>query len=431
MTLGRRQVVLAVCAVSTLFMSVSARAQGAPSATVAGASAGQHEHEQMSMPSNDGWQLMQDGIVFAEFNHQGGPRGGSEFVVPNWWMGMASRKTSRGQLTLTGMLSLDPATVGKAGYREIFQVGEALDVRPLIDRQHPHDLFMQLAAVWRMPVTESTGFTLAGGPVGEPALGPVAFMHRASAADNPTAPLGHHTFDSTHIAFGVVTAAVDHGPLVIEGSLFNGREPDENRWDFDFGPLDSFSGRVWYRPTDEWELQASSGRLKNPEELEPGVVVRSTVSAAWTRKNGQAISAVTLGLGRNNTDHGNRNAFLAEGSRHVDANTIYGRFEAVQVETALLLSDTVPDGPAATVKNPVLAFTLGGVRDVLAWRGFEGGFGADVTFYGVPAALQPTYSAHPVSFHVFFRLRPPAGTMGRMWNMRMSQPMAGHQMPGM
>ena len=141
------------------------------------------------------------------------------------------------------MLSLDPATVGKDGYREIFQAGEALDGRPLIDRQHPHDLFMQLAAVWRMPVTASTGFTLAGGPAGEPALGPVAFMHRASAADNPTAPLGHHTFDSTHIAFGVVTAAVDHGPWVVEGSVFNGREPDENRWDFDFGRLDSFSGR--------------------------------------------------------------------------------------------------------------------------------------------------------------------------------------------
>ena len=430
MRLGRRQVALALFAMSTLLVPAGARAQDPPPPSDAGAGAGQHDHMHMAMPMDDGWQFMQDGIVFAEFNQQGGPRGGNEFVVPNWWMGMASRKTSRGQLTFSGMLSLDPATVGKAGYREIFQAGEALDGRPLIDRQHPHDLFMQLAAVWRMPVTASTGFTLAGGPAGEPALGPVAFMHRASAADNPTAPLGHHTFDSTHIAFGVVTAAVDHGPWVIEGSLFNGREPDENRWDFDFGPLDSFSGRVWYRPNDEWELQASSGRLKDPEELEPGDVVRSTVSAGWTRKSGQAISAVTVALGRNNTDHGNRSAFLLEGARHWDANTVYGRFETVQVETALLLSDTLLTGPAADVKDPVFAFTLGGVHDVLAWRGFEGGVGADVTFYGVPAALQPAYSAHPVSFHVFFRLRPPAGLMGRMWNMRMSQPMPGHQ-PGM
>ena len=383
---------------------------------------------QMNMPAGNGWQFMQDGILFAAFNHQGGPRGGNEFVAPNWWMGMASRDTSRGRLTFTSMLSLDPATVGKDGYGEIFQAGEALNGRPLIDRQHPHDLFMQLAGVWRTPINDSTGFTLAGGPVGEPALGPVAFMHRASAADNPTAPLGHHTFDSTHIAFGVVTAAIDHGPIVVEGSLFNGREPDENRWDFDFGRLDSFSGRVWYRPTAEWELQASSGRLKSPEALEPGDIVRSTLSASWTRKNGAAISAVTAAYGRNDTDHGARNAFFLEGSRHADMNTLYGRFEAVQVETALLQTGTVVEGPAADVKNPVLAFTVGGVRDVLAWRGFEGGIGADISFYGVPDALQPMYSAHPVSFHLFFRLRPPAGAMGRMWNMRMSQPMAGHTM---
>jgi hypothetical protein len=382
----------------------------------------------MKMPASGGWQFMQDGVLFAEFNHQGGPRGGNELVVPNWWMGMASRDTTRGRLTLTGMLSLDPATVGKAGYREILQEGEALDGRPLIDRQHPHDLFMQLAVVWRMPFNEATGFTLAGGPVGEPALGPVAFMHRASAADNPTAPLSHHTFDSTHIAFGVVTAAVDRGPLVLEGSVFNGREPDENRWDFDFGRLDSFSGRIWYRPNDEWEFQASSGRLKSPEQLEPGNIVRSTASASWTRKNGASIASVTAGYGRNDTDHGARNAFFIEGARHADLNAIYGRFEAVQVETALLQTDVVVEGPAGDIKDPVFAFTIGGVRDVLNWRGFEGGIGADVSFYGVPDALQPMYSAHPVSFHVFFRLRPPAGSMGRMWNMRMSQPMAGHNM---
>jgi hypothetical protein len=429
MGFGRRQIVLALCSVSMFLVSKVALAQGTAAPSNAGAGAGQHEHMQMNMPMNDGWQFMQDGIVFAEFNHQGGARGGDEFVAPNWWMGMATRKTSRGQLTLTGMLSLDPATVGKDGYREIFQAGEALNGRPLIDRQHPHDVFMQLAAVWRIPVNESTGFTLAGGPVGEPALGPVAFMHRASAADNPTAPLSHHTFDSTHIAFGIVTAAVDHGPFVVEGSLFNGREPDENRWDFDFGRLDSFSGRVWYKPNDEWELQASSGRLKSPEELEPGNVVRSTGSASWTRRNSAAISSVTAGFGRNDTDHGARQAFFVEGSRHADMNTMFGRFEAVQVETALMQTDVVLEGPAADVKDPVFAFTLGGVRDVLAWHGFEGGIGGDVTFYAVPGSLQPMYSSHPVSFHIFFRLRPPAASMGRMWNMRMSQPMAGHQMP--
>jgi hypothetical protein len=413
----RRHIVLALCSLCSSLVPAAALAQDAP-----------HDHTQMSMPAAPGWELMQDGIVFAEFNHQGGPRGGSEFVVPNWWMGMASRPFSRGRLTLTGMLSLDPATVGRSGYREIFQAGEALDGQPLIDRQHPHDLFMQLGAIWRMPMTNATGFTVAGGPVAEPALGPVAFMHRASAADNPTAPLGHHTFDSTHIAFGVVTAAVDHGAWVVEGSLFNGREPDDNRWDLEFGPLDSFSGRLWYRPSGEWELQASSGRLKDPEQLEPGNIVRSTVSGSWTRKNGVAMSSFTAAFGRNDTDHGDRSAMFVEGSRRAGGNTLYGRFEAVQVEASLLQADPAVEGDAAGLKTPVLALTLGGVRELGVWRGFEGGIGADVTFYGVPNALQSAYSSHPVSFHVFFRVRPPAGSMGRMWNMRMSQPPAGHGM---
>src|SRR5215831_1583835 len=221
-------------------------------------------------------------------------------------MGMANRETRRGRLTFTGMLSLEPATVGKAGYRELFQAGEALDGRPLVDRQHPHDLVMQLAAVWRIPVNATTGFTIAGGPVGEPALGPVAFMHRASASENPTAPLGHHTFDSTHVAFGVVTAAVDHGRWLAEGSLFNGREPDDNRWDFDFGRLDSFSGRLGFRPTPQWELQLSSGRLADPEQLEPGTIVRTTASVAWTAQSRHDLSAFSAGVGHNDTSHGSR-----------------------------------------------------------------------------------------------------------------------------
>src|SRR5476649_1483938 len=164
MGLGRRQIVLALWSLSFSFVSAAARAQDATS-----------DHMQMNMSGNSGWEFMQDGVVFVEFNHQSGSRGGDEIVAPNWWMGMASRKTAHGDFTFTGMFSLDPALVGKDGYREIFQAGEALNGRPLIDRQHPHDLIMQLAAVWRLPVTEATGFTIAGGPAGEPALGPVAF----------------------------------------------------------------------------------------------------------------------------------------------------------------------------------------------------------------------------------------------------------------
>jgi hypothetical protein len=380
----------------------------------------------MKMPGMDmsmdspGWHFMQDALLLGMFNHPGGPRGGDEFKVPNWWMGMFTRKVSSSRLTFNTMLSLDPATVGEAGYRELFQTGEAINGKPLVDHQHPHDFFMQLAGVWRIPVTEKTGFTMAGGPVGEPALGPVAFMHRASAAENPMAPLSHHTFDSTHISFGVVTAAVDHGPWLVEGSLFNGREPDQHRWDFDFGALDSYSGRIWYRPTDKWEFQVSSGHLTHPEELEPGNITRTTMSAGWLKQYGDNFSAITIGYGRNNRDAGSQNSFFAEGTRHVGANSLYGRVEAHQAETAVLATGAIQNSQQV---NTLLALTIGGVRDVLNWHGFEGGLGAVFSLYGVPDVLKTTYGDHPVSFQLFFRLRPPAGSMGRLWNMRMSQPM--------
>jgi hypothetical protein len=374
-------------------------------------------------PAAPEWQFMQDGVIVAEFNRQGGPRGGSEFVVPNWWMGMAARSVAGGPLTLTAMLSLDAATEGRSGYREIFQVGETLDGVPLVDRQHPHDFFMQLAGSWRMPIGAGTGVTIAGGPVGEPALGPVAFMHRPSAADIPFAPLSHHTFDSTHIAFGVVTAALDHGPWLVEGSAFNGREPDDNRWNFDFGPLDSVSGRVWFRPSSRWEFQVSSAHLKDPERLEPGDVQRTTTSGSWFERNGDDYVAVTAGYGVNATDHGRRHALFGEMTRRAGSNAWFTRVELVQVETALLTGTPID----AAARDTVGAVTVGGVRDILRGRGFEGGIGGAATFYAVPEALKATHGDRPVSFEIFFRLRLPAtGGMGRMWNMRMSQPMGGH-----
>jgi hypothetical protein len=402
-------------------------------ALVAGSGAAFAQTAPSSMPDmpdmkmdtgSSGWHFMQDAVVFGMYNHQGGPRGGNEVKAPNWWMGTASGQVRSTRLTFNAMLSVDLATTQKEGYRELFQVGEALDGEPLIDHQHPHDLFMQLAAVWRMPVGTSTGFTVAGGPVGEPALGPVAFMHRASSSENPIAPLSHHTFDSTHIAFGVITAAVDHGPFVVETSLFNGREPDEDRWNFDFGRLDSVAARVWYRPAPEWEFQMSSGRLTAPEQLEQGNIIRSTVSGSWFKLARGDFKAVTAAYGLNVTSDAHRHASLIEGTIHRGRHSVFARGELVDVETALLVSDPVPIGHSAARKDNVGALTVGGVRDVLTWNGIAGGVGAGVTVYAVPRALRPSHGSHPISLQVFFRLRPLPGSMGRMWNMRMSQPMA-------
>jgi hypothetical protein len=366
---------------------------------VAGArnvAAQQHDHAHMNMTAGQGWQLMQDGVVFAMFNDQSGPRGGTEFVVPNWWMLMGSRKFTNGTLTLTGMYSLDPALVGADGYRELFQAGEVFDGRPLIDRQHPHDFFMQMSVSWSADLLAPAHatLTLTGAPVGAPALGPIPYMHRASSFDNPMTPLTHHLFDSTHISFGVATAAITAGPVTLEGSVFNGREPDEHRWDFDFGRMDSVSGRLWFRPTPEWAIQVSTGRLVSPEALEPGNIQRTTVTASWTRAAGAGLASITAGYGRNSTTVDlPRNGAFVEGARHAGPYSLYGRIEVLQL-----------DHHIADVS--IGSFTVGGVRDILNRRGLEAGVGAGITLSATPALLTPSYGAHPVGWQVFFRLRP-------------------------
>jgi hypothetical protein len=405
-------------------LSASAHAQTPPAA---GAPAGQPAHDHQAAEAA-GWHLMQDGVVFGVFNRQGGPRGGEESFVPNWWMGMLMRERGRHQFGLNAMLSLDPASVGKSGYREIFQAGEALDGKPLVDRQHPHDLFMQLAASWRTALRSDTSLVVAGGPVGEPTLGPVAFMHRPSAAGLVMAPLGHHTFDSTHLSFGVVSASLEHGRWSLEGSIFDGREPDDSRWDVETGAFDSIAARVWFRPRSDLEVQVSTGRLRDSEELIPGDSTRTTASISVFQPDARGFAAATAGYGVNAGHGERRHGLFGEFTVERDDNALFARVDIQQVESEILLTREVPEpehGGHVAAPSTVTAVTLGATRRLITWRGFESAIGGALTLHGVPEILKPTHGEHPVSFHLFFRLRLPATGLGRMWNMRMSQ---GHRM---
>lgn len=366
-----------------------------------------------------GWTFHQDGVVFAMFNHQGGPRGGQEFMAPNWWMGMASRQRGRHQFTFTAMLSFDAATNTRDGYRQLFQAGETLDGEPLIDAQHPHDFLSQLAASWRIASSsnDSRALTLAAALSGEATLGPVAFVHRASAAGWPMAPLGHHTFDSTHISFGVVAASFDVGRWTVEASAFNGREPDDHRWDVDLGPLDSFAGRVWFRPSPQWAIQVSTGKLTDPEELEPGDVHRTTASASWTRLGDDALTAVTGAWGMNSA-HGTQNhgAFV-EMTRERGARSVFGRFEVQQLELDSW-EDVAP--VAHGEQGTVVSLTIGAALRVFSKRTWEGAFGGEVIVSRAPSALAVSHGSYPVAAQLFFRVRLPTGPMGRMWNHTMT-----------
>jgi len=392
--------------------------------------------------ATESWQFMQDGVLFATFNRQGGPRqlpfsliprGETDFHSQNWYMLMATHDLARGVLTLTGMISLEPATVGARGYGELFQMGEAYHGLENIDRQHPHDLFMQLGAIWRTPLGNGFSLTLAGAPVGEAALGPVAYMHRASASENPIAPVSHHTFDSTHVTQGVVTAGIDRGAWTIESSAFHGREPDEDRWNLETHSLDSYSVRVGYRPSPAWAAQFSHGFLKQPEQLEPGDQRRTNGSLSWFRERENGFIAVSTMYGRVQRTFTNTWATLSEATAQLGETSVYGRVEELQVETEHLLFPTVVHRPhPGELLDRLGVFTVGAVRNLWHPAGFDVGMGGDVVFYAVPALLQLQRGVHPVSFHLFMRVRPPVSKMGRMWNRTMTDPMAGeHDMAGM
>jgi hypothetical protein len=383
----------------------------------------QHHMDSMPVPTSR-WSFMADGRLFATFNDQGGRRGETEVRSQNWLMLMAGRHLAGGTLSLAAMLSAEPLTAPGAGYSELFQEGEAYHHLQITDHQHPHDLFMQLAAAWQRPLSKLLSVTVGGAPVGEATLGPPAFMHRASAAENPNAPLSHHIFDSTHVANDVVMARLDFGAFSVEGSGFHGRESDERRYNVATGALDSWATRVWFRPTHDWILQASHGYLHEPEALEPGNQTRTNASASWLRRRGDGYSAFTVAAGQTARPFSTVGSFLAEGTQRVKLNSFYGRFEVTSVETEILLFPVIVHRPhPGELVNAVRATTGGFVRDVGAYGGFAFGVGGDMTVFHAPPLLDVTHGSHPISFQVFLRLAP-SNTATRMGNTTMGAPHA-------
>ena len=360
------------------------------------------------------WLLMFHYNVFVGVNHQGGPRGVTKFESANWFMLMAYHKLGLGTLQLRTMMSAEPFTFPRSGSPLLFQTGETYKGQPLIDRQHPHDLFMELSAQYTLPLGErGTWFTYFGYP-GEPALGPVVFMHRASASENSSATLSHHLQDSTHISFGVFTTGFTYRWFKLEGSIFNGREPDENRYNFDAHKWNSRSARLWFMPNRNWALQVSHGFLRSPENQEPNVDVRrTTASLQYNREFDRGNWASAFVWGRNHVsghDDGlvNLNGYTAESTvQFLDKNYLYMRLELVDKDDLLRPSDRALLG--ITQHHPVFrigAYTFGGARDVWNNDKVLMALGADVTFYSTPAILDRIYGDNPVSWKLFLRLRP-------------------------
>ena len=349
------------------------------------------------------WMLMLHGFADGVYDNQGGARGDTKFFSSNMGMAMAQRSLGPGSLGLRSMLSIEPATIGKDGYPLLLQTGETADGKtPLIDRQHPHDLFMELAATYSVSSGNRSLFVYGGLP-GEPALGPPAFMHRFSGVNVPVAPITHHWLDSTHISYGVLTGGAVVDRVKVEASAFRGREPDENRWNIESPKLDSHSFRLSVNPTDRWALQVSYGRLHSPEQLEPDVNQdRITASAMYDGTwgdTGRWETTVAWGQNQNRPGH-TLNAYTAEGAyQSGDRHTFFARAERVEKDELFL----APDSRAGEVFN--VGELTGGYRyDFLRGEHTAVGAGAAGTLSFVPSGIRPDYGDTPASVLLFLRV---------------------------
>ena len=365
----------------------------------------------MLMTSKGAWTLMFHGVAFLSDIQQTGPRGRDQLFSVNWFMPMAQRRLGRGLLTLRTMLSLEPATITGRFYPLLFQQGETAYGRPLVDGQHPHNFFMEVAALYDARLGENTLLSFYAAPVGDPAMGPTAYPHRASASEDPAATLGHHLQDSTHISYDVLTAGLTYKVARLEFSGFHGREPGENRWDLDAGRIDSWSARLTVNPAPNWSGQYSIGRLKSPEQLNPNEdTLRMTASLMYNRALAGGNWASTVVWGRNLTlpQHEVYNSYLAESTfRFRRRNSVWGRVENVDRTNELLLGgNPEPPGFEERFLARVQAYTLGCGRDIHVVSHLSVAPGVQVTGYGLPGSLRPTYGARPAGVVVFLRLRP-------------------------
>ena len=370
------------------------------------------------------WMFMFHGNVFVRYTNQDltnkGTRGDSKVDAPNWFMAMGQRRVGpRGLFRFSAMLSLDPL-FGGDGYPLLFQTGETWQGRPLVDRQHPHNLFSELSIGYTHQFSDDLDvFGYLAYP-GEPALGPVAFMHRPSSFNNLDSPLGHHWQDATHIIFGVATLGVRYKIFKLDGSLFTGREPGEARYGFDRPRFDSYSLRLAANPHPQWALQASHAYLVSPEPLHPEENVRrSTASVLHSLplagENHSLSSALVWGYNRGAEQHGanggghagdeeghNEHSITLETNLQWDRFALYGRYEWIQKSARELLADQFPE---STIFN-INALTLG--TNYTVYRGFHTNFslGVQGSLYAADSRLDPIYGNMPLSGQVYLRISP-------------------------
>jgi len=383
------------------------------------------ESDPMVVKTRGSWTFMFHANAFLVDTQQSGPRGHDKLFSTNWLMPMLMHQSGRNTITFRTMLSLEPATVTDRRYPELFQKGEIAYGLPIIDGQHPHELFMELAGRYEFKLSDRSQIFVYGGPVGEPALGPTAYPHRSSASENPVATLGHHEQDSTHISNSVITLGFTGGPLQLEASTFHGREPGENRWNIDKGKPDSFASRLTIGLNKNLSGQFSIGRINSREALEPKLdTLRTTASIHYNRQFSFGHISSSLIWGRNkDLDHDRSRIFnsyaLESTVKFLKRNWAWTRIENVDRDRTLLVGETraalnIEEEPIGRVQ----AYTFGYERDLpIRISALNVGLGVQATAYGVPLPLKAVYGNRPAGLSVFLRLRPTGNMMEHMRQM--------------
>jgi len=349
------------------------------------------------------WSFMLHGFSYLVFDHQRGIRGDKKIFDENMFMFTAQEDLENDTVAFRSMFSLEPLTIGKCGYPLLFQTGETCDGKtPLIDRQHPHDLFMELALVYTHLFENDSSLFFYFGLPGEPALGPPVYIMRFSSEYNPEAPLGHHWMDSTHITFGVATLGYVYNNFKIEACTFKGREPDEDRFDIEFPKFDSFSFRLSCNPTENWALQTSYGFIKSPEKLEPNINIQRFIISALYNKSFENDSnlgaAVILGVNRNKP--GNiLPAFLIEATyEYQKKHMFFTRFETVVKDELFIIPD-----PLTGTKFNINKFTFGYIYEFLT-KNIKWGLGGLIDVPILPKTLDDRYES-AFSYMLFLQMR--------------------------
>jgi hypothetical protein len=368
----------------------------------------------MLMTAKGAWMLMFHANAFVIDEQQSSPRGGNKFFSTNWFMGMAQRPLGPGVFTARAMLSLEPATVTQRRYPLLFQQGETAFGKPIVDGQHPHDFFMEIAALYDLRLGSRGLLSFYFAPIGDPAMGPVAYPHRASASEDPLAALGHHQEDSTHIADDVITVGLAYRIARIEASGFHGREPDENRWNIDQGKIDSWSTRLTLQPGKNWSGQFSYARIKSPEAFFPNEDQgRMTASIQYNHAldDGNWTSTILWGRTRSLQDRSIFNSYALESTVRFRArNYAWTRIENVDRSNELILGENpFPPNFQEQPISRVQAYTFGYDRDIDLFPHVASALGVQVMAYGVGEKLKPTYGSRPVGIAVFVRIRPFSG----------------------